>query len=89
MTEQRLTRRQAAILTCYTGITFELHGISAAQELAEELMGRPIWTPEFSDSELLAQLKEKVKPLLGEIAYIPEVSPENEEPWAEEGDSDG
>lgn len=65
MTETRLTRRQAAILGAFTGIScgpFEdVHG------LAEELFGRPIWTHEFASQKVADDLKELSKPLFFEI----------------------
>ena len=62
---ERMTRRQAAIMSAFTGILcgpFEdMHG------LAEELLGRPVWTHEFASKELAEQLKDKARPLFEEI----------------------
>lgn len=76
MTEQRLTRRQAAILGCFTGISLESRGISAIQELAEELLGRPVWTHEFASEKFTADLKERARPLLADIAYVADEAPD-------------
>lgn len=71
----RLTRRQSAILTLFTGITTEVRGFSAAHELAEELLGRPVWTHEFASPDMAANLKRLARPLLEEIAYDEEKDP--------------
>ena len=66
----RLTRRQAAIITAYTGITcgpFEVF-----HEYAEKLIGRPIWTHEFASKGLCAQIKEDAKDDFLDICYDPE-----------------
>ena len=63
--EQRLTRRQAAILGCYTGYGFG--PFEDILQLAEEVFGRPVWSHEFGDSALERKLHEAVKPLLLEI----------------------
>lgn len=66
----RLTRRQAAILSCFTGYSLELPGgIDAMHELAEELLGRPIFTHEFADPAVATALREAARPLILEIAY--------------------
>jgi hypothetical protein len=56
-----LTRSQAAIVTCFTGMAAcpmrDFHA------LAEHLMGAPIWTHEFADKKVWEILKEKAKPL--------------------------
>lgn len=65
MNETRLTNRQAAILTLYTGITCGPFG--DAQLLADEIMGRPIFTHEFASEDFYEEIKAKVKPLFLEI----------------------
>jgi hypothetical protein len=59
--EPRLTRRQAAILSAFTGIT--CGPFEDVQLLADKLFGRPTWTHEFADEKMAAELKEKVRPL--------------------------
>lgn len=61
----KLTKRQAAIIGAYTGIS--CGPFSDIQELAEELLGRPIFTYEFASEELVDELKAKSKPLFLEI----------------------
>lgn len=61
----KLTRQQAAVIGVATGT---LCGpMSDLQELAEELLSRPIYTHEFGDSELWVELKEKARPTLLKI----------------------
>jgi hypothetical protein len=62
---QKLTKEQAAIIGLYTGIS--CGGFGDIHELAEKLMGHPIWTHQFADKEFVNTLKEKVKPLFLEI----------------------
>ena len=66
----RLTRRQAAIITAYTGIT--CGPFEAFHEYAEELMECPIWTHEFASKGLCAQIKEAAKDDFLNICYDPE-----------------
>lgn len=74
----KLTRRQAAIITCATGTNMQVMGISSAQELMEELLGEPIFTHEIP--ERMDEIKAKVQPLLQEIGYDEAADPE---PWQE------
>jgi hypothetical protein len=67
MTNKKLTKEQAAIIGLYTGITCGL--FSDIHKLAEELLGRPIFTHEFASKILNDELKEKVKPMFLEICY--------------------
>lgn len=53
--EQRLTKRQAAIIGAFTGIA--MGPFADIQEYAEEVLGRPCWTHEFGDKDFFAQLK--------------------------------
>jgi hypothetical protein len=64
----RLTREQAAILGCYTGICFGPFG--DVHKKAEELLDRPIWTHEFGLPDLWAQIKAKVEPEFMAIAAM-------------------
>lgn len=60
MSTPRLTRRQAAIIGCYTGVLCgpfgDVHG------LAQELLGRPLMTAEFAEDDLWEELHRKVSP---------------------------
>jgi hypothetical protein len=55
-----VTKREAAIVTIYTGIS--IGEFSDAHEYAEEIMGYPIWTHEFASKSLWEKLKELSKP---------------------------
>lgn len=60
-----LTREQAAVIGLYTGI---LCGpFSDVHELAENVMGRPIWTHQFPGLE--EELKQKCKDLFLSICH--------------------
>ena len=68
--EPRLTRRQAQIMSAYTGTL--CCDMALFQEIVEELIGRNVHTVEFSDDSpegVRAELERKVKPLFMEIAY--------------------
>lgn len=60
-----LTKEQAAIVGCFTGVS--AGPFSDVHELAEKLLGRPIWTHEFASSETWEELKAAAKPLFLEI----------------------
>ncbi len=57
--EQRLTKRQAAIIGAFTGFT--VGPFADIHEYAEEVFGRPCWTHEFGNEEFAASLKEKAR----------------------------
>jgi len=66
--EQRITRRQAAILGAFTGV---LCGpFEDMHKLVEELFERPVWTHEMGSEKFAAELKEKSRPLF--FAILPE-----------------
>lgn len=50
-----MNKREAAILSAYTGIM--LGSFSDLQAYAEEKLDRPIWTHQFADKDLVAALK--------------------------------
>lgn len=57
MTEQRLTKHQAAVIGAFTGI---LCGpFSDVHEYAERKLGHPIFTSEFTTPRISNKLKEK------------------------------
>jgi hypothetical protein len=51
----KFTREQAAIICAYTGVC--AGPFQDLQEYAEKKLGRPVWTHEFADPELKAELK--------------------------------
>jgi hypothetical protein len=65
MSEPRLTRRQAAIIGAFTGVSAGPFG--DIQLLGDELMGRPTWTHEYGNKEFVEKLKELARPLFLEI----------------------
>ena len=65
---EKLTTEQAAIVGLYTGIT--AGPFSDVHKLAEDLLGRPIFTREFADKDLVDRLKELVKPKFLEICAV-------------------
>lgn len=60
-----MTKHEAAVITCYTGTL--LCDFADFHEQAEKIMGRPVWTHEFVEPSLWAELKEKAKPELMKI----------------------
>jgi hypothetical protein len=57
---EKLTREQAAIIGAFTGILCgpfpDMH------KKIEDLMGRPVWTHEMGDKELMQQVRDLAKP---------------------------
>ncbi len=64
----KLTKEQAAIIGLYTGIA--CGPFSDVHKLAEELLGRPVWTHEFPDKDVRKEMKEAVKPLFLSICFV-------------------
>ena len=56
-----MTKREAAIVTAYTGIF--LGDMDEFHKLAEELLERPVWTHQLAEKEVWVEIKEKAKPL--------------------------
>ena len=67
MTIQRLTKKQASIIGCYTGIT--CGPFSDVHKEAEILMERPVWVHEFANEEFMANLRSKAQPDFLAICY--------------------
>ena len=63
----RLTREQAAIIGAYTRVI--AGPLRDVHELAEQKLGRPIWTHEFANPELWKQLKVAVTDDFLSICY--------------------
>lgn len=62
-----LTKEQAAIIGLFTGIACGPFG--DIHKLAEQKMGRPIWTHQFANKELVEEMKEKVREDFIKICY--------------------
>lgn len=54
-----MTKREAAIVTAYTGIC--LGNFAEAHKYIEEIMGRSVWTHELADDDVFNEIKEKAK----------------------------
>lgn len=52
---QRLTKEQAAVIGAFTGIT--AGPFSDIHEYAERILGRPVWTHQFANEHVMAELK--------------------------------
>lgn len=65
---EKLTKEQAAIIAAYTG--YHMGNFSAMQDLAESVMGRPVFTHEFGQPTFAQELHEKVAPLF--LALCPD-----------------
>lgn len=63
----RLTKEQAAILGCVTGVS--CGPFSDVHKKAEELLGRPIWTHEFGTPDLWEELRNKAMPEFMQVVY--------------------
>jgi hypothetical protein len=59
--EQKLTRRQAAIIGAFTGIT--AGPFEDVQQLGDELMGHSTWTHEYANEKFVDELRERARPL--------------------------
>jgi hypothetical protein len=65
MTTPKLTKEQAAIIGLYTGVT--CGPFADIHELAEKLLGRPIFTHEFAKEDFVEDLKNKATDMFLEI----------------------
>lgn len=63
----RLTKRQAQVISAYTGIS--LCNFEYIHEYAEELLNRPVWTHEFIGEKMWDELKELSKEEFLSISY--------------------
>lgn len=63
----RLTKRQAAIIGLYTGVT--CGPFADIHEYAEKLISRPIFTHEFATTKFVEMMKEKAKADFLAICY--------------------
>jgi hypothetical protein len=56
----KLTREQAAIIGLYTGVS--VGPFEDIHKLAEDLLGRPVFTHELANDNVWEKLKELIKP---------------------------
>jgi len=54
-----MTKQEAAIVSAYTG--FLIGSFADMQTYAEEVLERPIWTHQFGDPEVAAELRVATK----------------------------
>lgn len=52
-----MTKREAAIVSAYTG--YLIGEFSDFHAYAEDIMGRPLFTHEFSDTKVITEIKNK------------------------------
>lgn len=64
---QQLTKEQAAIIGLYTGVTFG--PFADIHKLAEEVLGRPVFTHEFASQKIYDEVRGRLLPLIRQIAY--------------------
>lgn len=55
-----MTKREAAIVSAYTGIL--LGDMGDMCRFIDEIMGRPVFTHELADESIVKEIKEKSKP---------------------------
>ena len=55
-----MTLQEKIIVSAYTG--FLMCDWSSVHKYIEEKMGRPVWTHELADRNLIAALRERMKP---------------------------
>lgn len=55
-----ITKREAAIISAYTG--YKLGEFEDIQKYAEELFGTPMWADGLSDRDVIEKLQEKATP---------------------------
>lgn len=61
-----MTKQESILLSAYTGYMLT-QDFSDVHKFCEELLGRPIWTHEFTFEGTQAQIREKCKPLILEL----------------------
>lgn len=55
-----MTKREAAIVSAYTGIL--IGEMSDFHKFVEEIMERPVWTHEMGSGEVADEIKKRAKP---------------------------
>lgn len=66
------------VLSATTGVLLKHHGFDELHELAEHVLGHPVWTHEFADAGTVRRLRDAV------LAQHPALR--DAEPWAPDGD---
>lgn len=65
---KQLTKEQAALIGCFTGISFG--PFEDVHALAEKTLGRPIFTHELASEDVWCELRKNLKTEIEKIAYI-------------------
>lgn len=55
-----MTKQEKIVVSAYTGVL--MCDFADMHEYIERIMGRPVWTHEMTEHEILKQIKEKSKP---------------------------
>ena len=61
-----MTRKEAILLSAYTGFLFA-PDFSEVHKFCEDILGRPIWTHEFADRCVQKEIQEKLRPQIMEL----------------------
>lgn len=61
-----MTKNEAVLISAYTGILLT-KSVADVHKFCEELLGRPIFTHEFSDKKVWERIHEKCHPLILEM----------------------
>ena len=61
-----MTREEAILLSAYTGFLLA-PDFSQVHKFCEDILGRPIWTHEFADSDVQKEIREKLRPQIMEL----------------------
>ena len=58
-----MTKRECAIIQAYTGVCMLAgENLGVFYDYIQELMGRPVWTHELADENVVKTIKERAKP---------------------------
>ena len=61
-----MTKEESILITAYTGYMLT-ENFSDVHELCEKVLGRPIFSHEFANEEVCAEIREKLRPMLKEL----------------------
>ena len=61
-----MTKKEAVLISAYTGFLLT-NDFSDVCKFCQELLGRPIWTHEYTDEKVQKEIQEKCKPLILEM----------------------
>lgn len=61
-----MTKEESILITAYTGYMLT-ENFSDVHELCEKVLGRPLFSHEFANEEVCAEIREKLRPMLKEL----------------------